>query len=112
MPVTLTGRAAERSGAVSVEDAEPLAQWLRAHPQGRVSLRRCTGVHTAVLQVLLALEARVVGVPADPFLAAHVLPLLTPAGRTATGSAPSTAAPAHRSDDAPGPADPLDQEDD
>ena len=78
MTVSVTDKVVELVGAVTVEDAEPLTAWLREHPRGRVGLRRCTSLHTAALQALLASGARVVGTPADPFLATHVLPLLRP----------------------------------
>lgn len=76
MPLTLNDGTAELVGAITVEDAEPLSSWLREHPRGKVAVRRCTALHTAALQALLASGVRVTGVPADPFLASHVLPLL------------------------------------
>lgn len=58
------------SGSVSADDAEALAQWLRQHSLPAVHLGRCEHVHSAVLQVLLALRPKLRAAPADPRLAA------------------------------------------
>lgn len=58
------------SGAVSVEDAEPLLAWLQDKPAARVDFKACVQVHPANLQVLLAAGARVAAWPADAALAA------------------------------------------
>ena len=55
-------------GCVSVEEAEELAQWLRAQSKPAVHLGNCEHVHAAVLQVLLALRPRLVARPAEPWL--------------------------------------------
>jgi hypothetical protein len=56
-------------GVVGVEDAEGLLQWLRGREDAAVGLGRCTHVHAATLQVLLALRPRLVDAPEDPWLA-------------------------------------------
>ena len=76
MPINLTEHGAELVGVVGAEDAEPLTGWLRTHLGGTVDLDSCTWLHTAALQALVALGANTRGIPADPFLAAHVVPLL------------------------------------
>jgi hypothetical protein len=65
---------ASLEGTVAVDDAEALAQWLREQHAPAVHLGKCTHVHAAVLQVLLALAPRVVAPPADPWLAAALAP--------------------------------------
>jgi hypothetical protein len=85
----LGSRTAVLEGVVTVEDAEPLAAWLRTTRDPRVNLRRCTHVHTAVLQCLLAAGVTVSVPPADPFLKAWVLPLVAPSSQ---GEAPDLAA--------------------
>jgi len=57
------------SGAVSVEDAEPLLAWLLDKPAARVDFKACTQLHPASLQVLLAAGAQVAAWPADAALA-------------------------------------------
>jgi hypothetical protein len=57
-------------GVVTVEDAEGLMQWLRAQARPAVHLGKCEHVHSAALQVLLALRPRLLAAPADPWLAA------------------------------------------
>lgn len=79
MALTCSDGTAVLSGTVTVEEAEPLARWLRDTPGGVVDLAACAHVHTAALQALLAARARVAAPPEDPFLAAWVAPLLTTA---------------------------------
>ena len=58
------------------EDAEALLRHLAAHPGTEIDWRACEGVHTAVVQVLLAAGAQPRGPPVNRFLAAFVSPLL------------------------------------
>lgn len=51
--------------AVSVEDAESLLQWLQAHPRAKADLARCTHLHAANLQVLMAARVPVCAWPQD-----------------------------------------------
>jgi hypothetical protein len=94
MPVSLSESTATLTGVVTVEDAEPLAQWLRSaadasgpsdmsqpadrpQPSGLcVLMADCTHLHTAALQALLAGRPRLGSAPTDPFLARWVAPLL------------------------------------
>ncbi len=76
MPLQLGKRTAVLSGAIVVEDAEPLAGWLRTARNPLVNLRDCTSLHTAALQALLAGRAKLGSRPTDPFLASWVAPLL------------------------------------
>lgn len=69
MAVRYLKKHAALEGFVSVEDAEPLAQWLRKQAAPAVHLGKCEQVHGAVLQVLLALQPRLVAPPADARLA-------------------------------------------
>ncbi|GAA4656996.1 hypothetical protein [Kineococcus glutinatus] len=108
MPLQLGRRTAVLTGALVVEDAEPLATWLRATGEARVDLADCEHLHTAVLQALLAARVKVGAPPADAFLRAWVLPLLQahrpapePIARTA-GDAPA-AAPAAGDEPVPAP---------
>ncbi len=54
---------------VTVEDAEALSAWLQEQPRPAVQLARCTYLHSAVLQVLLALRPALLSVPQDSALA-------------------------------------------
>lgn len=76
MPLSLSDDTAQLVGVVSVDEAEPLAQWLRSTPAPKVGLKRCSTLHTAALQALLAAAPEVVSPPRDPFLLTWVLPLL------------------------------------
>jgi hypothetical protein len=66
------------SGIVGVEDAEPLAQWLRDTTRPRVRLAACTHLHTAALQALMATRPVIASAPTEPFLARWIAPLLAP----------------------------------
>jgi hypothetical protein len=64
-------------GLCTVEDALPLLEALQASPRPRVAMKACTHLHTAPLQVLLALQPKIGSLPDEPFLARWVAPLLT-----------------------------------
>jgi hypothetical protein len=51
-----------------VEDAEPLLQMLQATPASRVDWRRCQHLHTAVLQVIVAIRPTLIGECGDPWV--------------------------------------------
>ena len=76
MSVTLSGDTIVLVGAARVEDAETLVALLQAGPRRRVDLARAGPLHTAVVQVLLALRPGLEGAAADPFTAAWLVPLL------------------------------------
>jgi hypothetical protein len=64
-------------GACASEDAEALLQHLSATPGARVDLRACEFAHTAVIQVLMAADAKLLGPPAGSALRDWVYPILT-----------------------------------
>lgn len=66
-------------GTCPSEDAETLVQLLLETPDATVDWRMCEGAHAAVIQVLLAAEPALMGVPRDPALAQWVYPILTDA---------------------------------
>ncbi len=74
MTIQLQTKTARLVDVVTVEEAETLLQWIAAHPKGKVDLSRCTHLHTAVLQVLMALKPPVSAWPKDEALAAWVGP--------------------------------------
>ncbi len=57
------------SELVTVEDAEPLLEWLLRDPQGELDLSACTHLHAANLQVLMAAKAKIAAWPSDEPLA-------------------------------------------
>jgi len=69
MPLDLTDTVARLSGVVTVQEAEPLLEWVQAHPNGTLDLADCEHLHTAVLQVLLRTGAVRQLEPTDPDLA-------------------------------------------
>jgi hypothetical protein len=76
MPLTLTDEAAVLAGHITVEEAEPLARWLRETDEPAVDLGDCTHLHTAALQALLAARPTILAAPAEAFLATWIAPLL------------------------------------
>ena len=76
MPVRLADQVAMLCGTVTVEEVEPLAEWVRAHPTSPVILHNCEHLHTAVLQLFLVHGTKISRPPRDPFLAGWVMPLL------------------------------------
>jgi len=75
MPIQLGKRTATLSGAITIEEVEPLAAWLRETRRPTVNLRRCTLMHTAILQALLSARAVVSVSPANEFLRLWILPM-------------------------------------
>ena len=78
MPLQLDDQLAVLTGNVGVEDAEPLAGWLRQNPGGAVDLGACTHLHTAALQALASARPRIAVAPGDAFLSAWIVPVLSP----------------------------------
>lgn len=66
MPIRYTRTRICLEDRCSVEDALTLADHLRAHPGSRVTLAKCTGLHGAVVQVLMALAPTIATLPTDP----------------------------------------------
>jgi len=59
-------------GRCAVEEALPLVEFLRRHPRGKVALAKCSSMHGALLQVILAMRPAVTSLPPDPLLAALI----------------------------------------
>lgn len=70
MSVRYLKKYAALEDVVTVEEAEGLSAWLLDHPRPAVHLAKCTHLHSAALQVLLALRPALVAAPPDPVLAA------------------------------------------
>ena len=69
MTIRYLKKHAALQGIVGVDDAEALTQWLLKQTAPAVHLGKCEHLHGAVLQVLLALQPRLVAPPPDPLLA-------------------------------------------
>ncbi|GEO81336.1 hypothetical protein [Pararhodospirillum oryzae] len=76
MPVRPTETLIHVEGGCGPEDALPLLEALQALPPRPVALAECVHLHTAVLQVLMAVRPAVETLPAEPFLARWVVPVL------------------------------------
>lgn len=76
MPIRFEGETARFTGDCAVDEAPPLAEWLEAAAKPRADLAACTGLHTALLQLLLAGGGMLAAPPRDPFPRAWVAPLL------------------------------------
>jgi hypothetical protein len=69
MPISYADDCAVFAGHCAPEEAEALLDWLRRTPDPGADLGACSGLHTALAQLLLAARARLVAPPADPLLA-------------------------------------------
>lgn len=78
MSVRVDGETVRLEGDCRAADAEALCAALVGHAGLRVDLSAAETLHTAVVQVLLALGPPIVGEPRDPFLRQHVTPRLKP----------------------------------
>ena len=76
MTVRLDGQTIYLSGECRVEDAEPLVGLLVGSSSVQVDVSGAEGLHTAVIQVLIAFKPTLIGRPANPFLQDWVIPLL------------------------------------
>ncbi len=65
MPIEYKKNQATFLDVASVEEAEPLLAWLQEKKKPKVDLARCTHIHPANLQVLMALNTKIVSWPED-----------------------------------------------
>jgi hypothetical protein len=63
-------------GPCPIEDTEPLLEALLADRDRSVDIGAAGRLHTAIVQLLIAARPVVSGQPIDPFMRAHLLPLL------------------------------------
>lgn len=63
-------------GRCQAADAEPLFGWLQAQEGRIVDLAAAEYLHTAVIQVLIALRPALGGACEDPFLRDWIIPIL------------------------------------
>jgi hypothetical protein len=76
MPIVYRGNTARLVEECLVDEAGDLAEWLRAGPRRRIDLRRCSTIHTAIVQTLMALPCEIVALPIDPRIARWLGPAL------------------------------------
>ena len=88
MPIRYLKKHAALEGVVTVEDAEALTQWLQLQAVPAVHLGKCTHLHGAVLQVLLALKPKLCAPPADALLADVLSSSLSSSPSTTTAAQP------------------------
>lgn len=69
MALDLKKTVATLSGTITVQEAEPLLEWLQTTPKGKLNLADCEHLHAAVLQVILRTGATIQKAPTDPDLA-------------------------------------------
>jgi hypothetical protein len=76
LSITIIDPVIHITGNAGVEEAEILLVALQRNPTHSVDLSQTAHLHSAVVQLLLALRPGVSGTPEQPFLIAHVMPLL------------------------------------
>lgn len=62
-------------GNCPVEDAEPLLQLIQETTVARCDWTRCSGLHTAVLQVVLVASPSLLGPCGDPWIERWIAPI-------------------------------------
>ncbi|MGN7611812.1 hypothetical protein ACQZV8_06975 [Magnetococcales bacterium HHB-1] len=72
MPMSFTETEALLIDVCTIDEAEQLFEWLLKHPDGALNLGQCEHIHTAILQILMALRPRVVMAPKNAFLSQPV----------------------------------------
>jgi len=76
MPINYKKTVAIVDGLCDIEEAETLLEWLLENPKGKLNLKQLDHPHTAVLQVMIALQPTVSAWPEDELTAAWLQPLL------------------------------------
>ncbi|MCH7629413.1 MULTISPECIES: hypothetical protein [Novosphingobium] len=78
MPVTYAGDCAMLEGQCVVEEAAELTEWLLADRARGIDLAACTGLHSALLQTIMALTPPLRAAPVDALLARWLAPVMPP----------------------------------
>ena len=65
MPIELKKTVAVCHDVCSVEEAETLLTWFLDTPSGKVNLKHCTHLHTAIVQVLMVVKPAISALPDD-----------------------------------------------
>ena len=76
MPIVLKKQVAVLREQCSIEEAENLLQWYIEHPKGKVNAKQLTHLHTAVLQVLMAVKPSLSSWPEDDNMKALLTQIL------------------------------------
>lgn len=84
MTVQLVDGTITLSGECGLDEAEALVRLLLDHDSAAIDWRACTAAHTAVVQVIVASKADLIGSPSSVLLA----DLLAPAIRSARSVVP------------------------
>ena len=77
MTVRVSGKMIHVEGNSLVEDAEPILAALQADVESIVDISTASRLHSATIQMLLALKPVVRGAPSDSFQAREIAPLFT-----------------------------------
>lgn len=76
MSVRIAGSVIYVEGIGAVGDAEPILAALQEDRTRTIDLRGAARLHSAIIQLLLAVRPAVVGTPADPSYVAYIVPVL------------------------------------
>ena len=63
MPIAFKKTVAVCESFCTIEEAESLLTWLLDTPKGKINLKKCTGMHTAIYQVLMAFKPNISALP-------------------------------------------------
>lgn len=65
MPISYKKTVAVLQDYCTIEEAETLLEWLLEHPKAKLNLKQLEHLHTAVLQVIMALQPAISAMPDD-----------------------------------------------
>ncbi|MBF9000386.1 hypothetical protein [Vibrio nitrifigilis] len=68
MPIEYKTRVAHLIDSVAVEEAQELFEWIENTPASSINLKRCSHLHTSVLQTLMYEKPKITALPTDPLL--------------------------------------------
>lgn len=78
MPIQYDEDVALLEDVCIIEEADDLKQWINAHPQGTINLKKCTHLHAAIVLVLLALKPTLSQPSEDSFINSWIVPAISP----------------------------------
>ena len=76
MTLLTDGPVIRLEGICRVEDAEPLTALLQGDSDSTLDLSVCEGLHAAIVQVMLAFQPTIIGLPDNAFLRDWLVPAL------------------------------------
>ncbi|MBF0562306.1 MAG: hypothetical protein HQL37_09850 [Alphaproteobacteria bacterium] len=68
MPILYGGEIAQFLDVCAVDEALDFIEWLRGQSRPKIDLESCTHLHTALFQLIVAMQPEINSLPGNPFL--------------------------------------------